>query len=142
MTATRQFLGRYGLCPTNLAFIALIVVLGVTALSQSPSASGRKAPFVAKLSAPGHHPKANKPWPITITAKTYSGKKLSGRVQYEFVFNGQVVSRQSNYRFKNGIFRDTITWPKRSVGINLVFRPVITTRRGVVRISYGVKVRR
>jgi len=134
-----SLLKRYGICP---AMLALFAMFGILAIDASQPASGKRAPFVAHLKAPTHHPKVDKPWRITITARSNSGKKLSGRVQYEFLYGGQVVSRNSNYKFKNGVFHDTLTWPKRSVGIDLTFRAVVTTKPGVVRLSYAVKVRR
>ena len=134
-----SLLNRLGICPATLALFAMF---GVLALDASQPVSAKRPPFVAHLKAPTHHPKAEKPWRITITARSHSGKKLSGRVQYEFLHGGQVVSRQSNYTFKNGVFHDTLTWPKRSIGIKLTFRAVVTTKPGVVRLSYDVRVRR
>lgn len=119
--------------------LAVAVVAGV-GMSSSASVAAKRPPFVARLHAPGHHPRADRPWPITITARSYAGKALSGRVRYEYVYGGQVVARRSNYRFRHGRFHDTITWPKTSIGFPLVFRPVVTTSRGVVRLPYSVKV--
>jgi hypothetical protein len=108
----------------------------------APAVAAARAPFVARLHAPGHHPRADRDWPITITARTYGGKPLSGRVRYEYLYGGNVVARRSNYAFRGGRFHDVITWPKRSVGIRLTFQPVVTTRLGVVRLPYRVVVRR
>lgn len=130
---------RRGSCAITFAVMAVAVVVNT---QSTPSASAGGAPFRAHLYASGHHPRANTSWRVTITARSNNGKKLSGRVQYEFVFGGQVVSRSATYRFRNGVYRDVIKWPKRSIGYNLVFRPVVTTSRGTVRLPYGVKVRR
>lgn len=121
---------------------ALVTALALAALAAGgPATAAARPPFVARLYAPGHHPHADHRWPITITARTHGGKRLSGRVSYEYLYGGRVVSRQSNYRFRNGRFHDSsFVWPKRAIGYHLTFRPVIRTRLGVVRIPYWVVV--
>lgn len=132
--------GRLLATATALGAVLGLAVLGPVA---PPTADARRAPFVAKLYAPGHHPKADKRWPITVTARTYSRKPLSGHVSYEFLHGGQVVARRSNYRFRNGRFHDaTFTWPKRAAGIALTLQVVVRTRAGTVRLPYAVRVRR
>lgn len=116
--------------------------VGSSQLGAAP-AQARRAPFAATLTVPGgHRPKANKAWPIIVTARTWSRKPLSGRIRYEFLFGGAVVARRSNYAFRNGRFRDTIVWPARSVGMRLTFRVVVRTSIGTVRLPYAVVVRR
>ncbi|MGZ4200569.1 MAG: hypothetical protein ACXVRH_00755 [Thermoleophilaceae bacterium] len=124
------------------ALIAALAVIAVV-IATLPATTVGRPPFSAKLSCPqGHHPKAGRSWPITITARTWSGRALSGRVRYEYLYQGQVVARRSNYRFSHGRFRDTLDWPARSVGIRLTFRAVVTTRLGKVNLDYWVAVRK
>ena len=128
-----------------------------------PAASAQAAPFVAKLTAPTHSPKANTFWPITVTARTSSGRALRATAVYQFLFQGQVratsypspkanpksacsktgTCRHSPYPFR-GRFRDpTVTWPARSAGIPLTFRVVVTVKgMGRVNLDYSVRVRR
>jgi hypothetical protein len=93
------------------------------------------------LAAPGHRPVVGAPWPITIRARGPGGEPLRAEVRYQYLFAGSVVARRSHYRFK-GIFRDTIRWPARSLGIPLTFRAVVTTPLGTRKLDYPVRVRR
>ncbi len=128
-----------------------------------PAAPAAAAPCVAKLSVPGHHPKAGARWPVTVTCRTRSGKAVRATAAYQFLFNGQVVGRsypsphadpnsacskagtcrKTPYPF-NGRMRDgTFTWPRRSVGIRLTFRVVVRVKgKGSVNLDYAVKVHR
>lgn len=144
MTGKLRFDVRAGVVIAAVTAAVLLLVLIVPGGTLGTSeAQARRAPFAAKLSAPGgHHPKANKKWPITVTARTWSHRPLSGRISYEFLFGGRVVSRQSNYAFRHGRFHDTIVWPARSVGIRLTFRVVVRTKVGTVRLPYAVVVRK
>jgi hypothetical protein len=41
-----------------------------------PASVAEAASFVARLKAPGHHPKAGKRWTIKVSARTRSGKPV------------------------------------------------------------------
>lgn len=101
-----------------------------------------RPPFVARLHAPGHHPRAGKPWPITIQVRTRNGKPLAGSVNYQFVTFGQVVARRPGHRFKGGHFRDTLQFPAPAVGHPITLRILIATPAGTRRVDYPVQVRR
>jgi hypothetical protein len=139
----------------------IVVVAALAALALAGPASA--APFVATLKAPSHHPKANRLWPITVTARTRSGTALRATATYQFVFNGQVVAtrypsphadprskcskagtcRHSPYPFRGGFRDGTFTWPARSVGVALTFRVVVIVKgKGTVNLDYAVRVRR
>jgi hypothetical protein len=112
--------------------------------------------FVAHLKAGTHHPHVNKPWRIKVTARTRSGRALRAKATYKFVYQGQVVAtrypsphnttcpnsgeRDKPWRFK-GSYRDTICWPKRSVGIRLKFRVVVKAQHHKKHLDYRVRVR-
>jgi hypothetical protein len=138
---------------------ALVAALATLALAAPASA----APFVATLKAPTHRPKAEALWPITVTARTSSGRALRARATYQFVYNGQVVAtrypspradprskcskagtcRHSPYPFRGRLRDGTFTWPKRAVGIALTFRVVVTVKgKGRVNLDYSVRVHR
>ena len=127
-----------------------------------PASVAEAASFVARLKAPGHHPKAGKRWTIKVSARTRSGKPVRARAYYQFLYGGQVVStqypsprsrpgqcpggsgcRRSPYPFR-GSYRDpTIVWPRRAVGYRLTFRVVVKTKtRGTRKVGYWVRVRR
>jgi hypothetical protein len=97
--------------------------------------------FVATLQAPGHNPRAGRPWPVVVTATARDGRPLRAVVRYQFVFAGRVVAERSRYAFR-GRFRDVVTWPARSVGIPLTFRAAISTALGARNLDYPVTVRR
>lgn len=93
------------------------------------------------LAAPTHRPVVGAPWPIVIRARGPGGKPLRAEVRYRFLFAGAIVARRSHHRFE-GVFRDTIRWPARSLGIPLTFRAVVATPLGTRRLDYAVRVRR
>jgi hypothetical protein len=141
---------------TTIALLAAAALLVA-----APAASA--APFRATLKAGTHHPKANRFWPVTVTARSNSGAALRATATYQFVFQGQVVAtrypsptanpksacsragtcRKSPWPFR-GRFRDpTFTWPSRATGIALTFRVIVAVKgKGTVKIDYAVRVRR
>ena len=112
--------------------------------------------FVAHLKAPSHHPKAGKPWRIKVTARTRSGRAIHAKASYKFLFHGQAVAtrypsphnkgcpnrgeRHKPWSFK-GSYRDTICWPKRSVGIRLKFRVLVKAQHHKKHLDYKVRVK-
>jgi hypothetical protein len=128
-----------------------------------PAASAQAAPFVATLKAPTHSPKANRLWPITVTARTRSGKALRATATYQFVYNSSVVAtrypspranpksacskagtcRKSPYPFRGRLRDGTFTWPARAAGVALTFRVVVVVKgKGRVNLDYAVRVHR
>lgn len=109
------------------------------------------AHLMASFTAPNHNPKAGGHWVITITARSSNGGAAPGaKVSYQFLLQGQVVSRQpcqpaGQYTCKfnrAGIFHDDILWPARSEGIQLTFRALLTTSLGNRNFDWAVKVRK
>ena len=142
--------------PALLAAVAGLIFL-------SSGAAAQTAPCVAKLSAPGHHPKANRLWPVTVTCMTSSGKPVRATATYQFIYNGQVVAtrypsphadpkspcsragtcRHSPYPFTGRMRDATFIWPRRSVGFPLTLRVVVRVQgKGSVNLDYAVKVRK
>jgi hypothetical protein len=142
--------------------LAVALLTGALLLAFAGPASPASAPFNATLTAPTHSPKANALWRITVTAKSRAGKSLRATADYQFLLNGQVVARShpspnanprsacakagncrhSPWPFR-GRFRDTLTWPARSVGIGLTFRVVVKVAGlGTRNLDYSVRVRR
>lgn len=134
--------------------LASILALGLVA----PAAAGGAGSFVAHLSAPNHRPLANKLWPITVTAKTASGKPLRAVAWYEFYFSGQRVAlahptpktpcdaktdtRPMPVAF-TGTLKDRLLWPPRSEGIPLTLRVVVKVKgRGVKKLDWKVVTRK
>jgi hypothetical protein len=133
---------------------ALILILATAALAgvAAPAAPAAAAGFVARLHAPTHHPRADRDWVVSVSARTPSGRALRATAFYEFLFDKQVVStqypdphgppHQRPWAF-TGRFSDAVVWPRRAVGIPLTFRVVVRVRgRGTVNLDYRVRVRR
>lgn len=114
---------------------AVVLLAGALALPGSAAAAG----FTATLSAPTHTPAVGKEQ-ITVTA-TRGTQKLSGSVNYEFLYSGQVVSHQAGHSFTGGVFHDTLIWPLDSVGYPLTLRVIVQTRYGTDDIDYWIKVK-
>lgn len=141
----------------------LVPLLGAVALLVG-AASASAAPFVATFHAPNHAPKAGKNWPVTVTAKSKSGKKLRATALYEIVepISGYVCKEGPDPGHPSktakcgagprgskpwpffGVMRDpTFIWPSRSLGIKLILRTVVTVKGlGTVNLNWNVKVHR
>jgi hypothetical protein len=133
-----------------LAVALCAALLSIIALPSQADA------FSAHLRTPGHHPKVNQPWRIKVTARSRSGKALHAKATYKFLFHGHVVrtrypsphnkgcpntgERHNPWRFK-GSYRDTICWPKRSVGVPLKFRVVVRAHHKTKHLDYRVRVK-
>jgi hypothetical protein len=116
-----------------------------TSLARTAAATSADAPprLVAVLHAAGHHPHVGN-FPITLTL-TRAGHPVAGHVSYEFLFGGQVVSRQPvGMESPNfvGTFHDTLIWPANSVGYPITVRVLITTPYGPTHVDYTVQVQR
>jgi hypothetical protein len=98
----------------------------------------------ASLHGENHAPKVSKLWHYSVLATNASRQPLSGTVESEFVFSGQIVGRESppTHRLTNGRLDDNVTFPAQAVGIPLTFRVVVRTARGSVTLDWPVKVKR
>jgi hypothetical protein len=142
----------------------LVSLLAASALVLAATASASAAPFVATFHAPNHSPKAGKEWPVTVTAKTKSGRKLHATALYE------IIEPVSGFTCKEGpdpghpsktakcaagprgskpwpffgVMHDrTFIWPSRALNIRLILRTVVTVKGlGTVNLNWSVKVHR
>ncbi len=113
-----------------------------------PASSAEAGGWAVKLKAPGHHPVHDQGWPIKVSARTRSGKKLHATALYKYLYQGKVVATSSPYKATStkpypffGTFKDVIKWPARSVGYRLTFRVVVKARgRGKKHVDYWVQV--
>lgn len=101
-------------------------------------------PVHATLTAENHAPTVNRPWPYTVHVTDARGTPVSGRVEIEFVFSGQVVGRDTppTHPLTDGRWHDVLKFPAQSVGIPLIVQAVVHTRVGSATLDWSVKVRR
>jgi hypothetical protein len=114
--------------------IAVIVALGAAMFPGAALASA----FTSKLTIPTHTPKVGKE-KITVTAVKGS-TKLSGTVRYQFLFDGQVVSKQPGGSFKNGVYHDSLIWPAEAVGHKITLQVVVKTKYGTDLLDWWIQV--
>jgi len=101
-------------------------------------------PVHGVLRAQNHAPKVNRLWSYTVTATDAAGHPLSGTVDIEFVFGGQVVGRDTppTHPVRHGRWHDSLTFPPSAVGQPLVFRAVVHTRLGSITLDWPISARR
>ncbi len=104
------------------------------------SASVTAGPVRGTLTAPNHAPTVGKPWPYSVKVTDATGKPLSGTVDIEFVFGGQVVGRDTppTHPVKNGSWGDKIKFPADAAGQPLTFRAVVHTSRGSITLDWPI----
>ena len=117
---------------------ALVIAGLVMALAVPAGASA--AGFSAKLTAPNHTPTANKKWPITVTV-TRGRTKLSGRVRYQFLFQGQVEASRPGHAFSRGVYHDSLLFPGEAIGHVLSLHVIVTTKYGTIALPWWIKTR-
>lgn len=126
---------------SRLASIAVAVVTAavITAAVSLPASALAAPPFTAKLFIGTHQPKVGKQ-PLTVTA-TRGRQRLSGTVRYQFLYNGLVVGRQPGGSFRNGVYHDTLAWPRKAVGHTIRLQVIVRTRYGTDYLYWWIKVR-
>jgi cytoskeletal protein RodZ len=101
-----------------------------------------KPPVQATLVGDNHHPKVNQPWHYTVTVTDSAGHKLSGTETTEYTFGGVVVGTEkpANVKFTNGVYHDTIEFPKAAVGHPLDVQVVVHTSLGSKTLDWAIQV--
>jgi hypothetical protein len=97
--------------------------------------------MTATLHAESHTPIVNKLWSYSVQATDASGHALSGTVDTQFVYGGQVVGRESppTHPLTNGRLDDQVTFPSESIAIQLTFEVVVNTSLGSVTLDWPVR---
>ena len=114
-----------------------------TTHSQS-AASVTTGPVRGALHAENHAPRVKQNWRYSVVASDAAGHPLSGAVDIEFVFAGQVVGRDTppTHPVAHGHWQDTIQFPADAVGMPLTFQAVVHTRVGSITLDWPITVRR
>ena len=86
----------------------------------------------------------NQAWSYSITATDGKGHPMSGTVDIEFAFNGQVVGHDTppTDPVTNGQWDDTLNFPAAAVGVPLEAQAVVHTSIGSVTLDWAIKVQR
>jgi hypothetical protein len=115
---------------------------GGTTQATGSEVTGSSGGLRATLHAPDHTPKAGVFWHYSVRASSSSGKPVSGTVETQFAFGGQVVGRESppSHPLTHGRLNDKVTFPARAVGVPLTFRVVVHTHLGTITLDWPVKV--
>jgi hypothetical protein len=98
----------------------------------------------ATLTAENHAPIVNHPWPYSVSVTDARGTPVSGTVEIEFLFSGQVVGRDTppSHPITDGRWHDNLKFPPQAVGVPLIVQAVVHTRVGSATLDWSVKVRR
>ena len=118
--------------------IALVAASCLALPASAFAASFKITPHIAN-----HTPIVDRKWPVELTV-TRGKTKLSGTVVYQFMFAGSVVSTQpvhGSYKFKAGVYRDKMIFPKQSLGQPLTLRFVVKTRYGTEHVDWKIKTK-
>jgi hypothetical protein len=115
---------------------------GGTTQATGTEVTGSSGGLRATLHAPDHTPKAGMFWHYSVRASGSNGKPVSGTVETQFAFGGQVVGRESppSHPLTRGRLNDKVTFPARAVGLPLTFRVVVHTHLGTITLDWPVKV--
>jgi hypothetical protein len=91
----------------------------------------------------GHAPRINEAWSYSVRVTDAGGHPLSGTVDIQFAFGGQVVGRDTppTHPVANGRWHDTLKFPAAAVGMPLTFQAVVHTRLGSITLDWPVTVR-
>jgi hypothetical protein len=115
----------------------------------SPSQGGGKSsvstgPVHGTLRGANQAPRINRDWSYAISVTDAGGHPLSGTVDIEFAFGGQVVGGDTppTHPVTNGRSYDKLKFPAAAVGMPLTFQAVVHTRLGSITLDWPVTVRR
>ena len=113
-------------------------ILAVLGLPGAALAAG----FRLTPQIPNHRPTVGREWPIKLGV-TRGSRKLSGRVSYEYLFNGSVLAEQNGHRFTDGVYTDRLVFPAKSVGQPLTLRFLVAVPRyGTQTLDWAITPRR
>lgn len=115
-----------------------------TTTTRSRTAPAFTPPVHVVLTGPNHAPVVDADWSYTVTVSDAHGRRLSGTETTQYLFNGAVVGieKPQNVPFTNGVYHDTIQFPKASLGYPLVVRAVVHTSIGTGHADWPIKVKK
>lgn len=149
LCATVVVLGAAGCGGASTSSSATSSTTSATTTTQATSTQGAATtsavvtgPVHGTLRGENHAPKVKRSWRYSVTATDAAGHPLSGTVEIEFVFNGQVVGRDTppTHPITKGHWHDSVTFPAPALGMPLSFRAVVHTSQGSITLDWPIKV--
>jgi hypothetical protein len=117
----------------------------MTSSTQSQGAASVTSGSVrGALRGENHAPKVKQSWRYSVVVSDAAGHPLSGTVDIEFAFAGQVVGRDTppTHPVVDGHWDDTIEFPADAIGMPLSLQAVVHTRLGSITLDWPVTVSR
>ena len=99
-----------------------------------------RGPVHASFTAANHSPKVGKGWPYSVHVTDARRHPLSGTVKIQFTFGGQVVGTDhpAVHPVRNGLWHDSLTFPKAATGQPVTLQAVVHTNAGSVTLNWPV----
>jgi hypothetical protein len=94
------------------------------------------------LGGRNHAPKVGQPWRYSVSVTDSARYALSGTVDIEFVYAGQVVGHEPppTHPLRNGRWQDSLEFPARALGERLILRAVVHTNLGSITLDRPITV--
>ena len=130
---------------TSTTATTATTVTTVTSSTQSQGAASVTSGSVrGALRGENHAPKVKQSWRYSVAVSDAAGHPLSGTVDIEFAFAGQVVGRDTppTHPVVDGHWHDTIEFPADAIGMPLSLQAVVHTRLGSITLDWPVTVSR
>ena len=101
-------------------------------------------PVRGALTADNHAPTVGTPWHYSVSVSDAAGHSLSGSVEIEFAFAGQIVGQDTppTHPLRNGSWRAELKFPPDAIGQSLTFVAVVNTKLGSVTLDWPITVQR
>jgi hypothetical protein len=101
-------------------------------------------PVRATLSAENHAPTVGRPWHYTVKVADAAGHPLSGTVDIEFAFAGQVVGHDTppTHPVRNGRWQNNLKFPGAAIGQPLTVRAIVHTHLGSITLNWPITVQK
>lgn len=114
------------------------------AKAPSPTTPAYTPPVHATLVGQNHSPTVNKLWGYSLTVTDAKGRPLSGTVDVEFTFNGQVVGHDTppTDPITDGHWHEEITFPPDAIGEPIAVQAVVHTSIGSITLDWPVKAQK
>jgi hypothetical protein len=126
---------------------ATVTTLATTPTTPLPVTGGRlvsAGALRATLSGANHKPKVNQPWRYAIKLNNATGQPLSGTVEIEFLFAGQIVAHDKppTHPITNGLWQSTLKLPPSALGYPLTLRAIAHTPAGSITLNWPITAQR